>query len=54
VASLKDALNRTRVASIGPVCTEALRKTGVEVKIEASPPKLGPFIAAINEALSES
>ena len=50
--ALRDSLNRTLVASIGPVSSEALKKFGVAAGLEASPPKLGPFIAALNEALS--
>jgi uroporphyrinogen-III synthase len=52
-ASLKQSLGRTLVASIGPVCSVALRKLTVRVDIEAQPPKLGPFIEAINAALSD-
>jgi len=52
-ASLKQSLGRTLVASIGPVCSVALRKLAVRVDIEAKPPKLGPFIEAINVALSD-
>jgi Uroporphyrinogen-III synthase HemD len=52
-ASLKQSLGRTLVASIGPVCSVALRKLAVRVDIEAKPPKLGPFIEAINSALSD-
>jgi uroporphyrinogen-III synthase len=51
-ASLKQSLDRTLVASIGPVCSAALRKLAVRVDIEAQPPKLGPFIDAIDAALS--
>ncbi len=51
-ASLKQGLGRTLVASIGPVCSAALRKADVRIDIEAQPPKLGPFIDAINNALS--
>ena len=47
-------LNRSVIASIGPVCTAALNKLGVRVDIEPHPPKLGPFITAINNRLSES
>jgi hypothetical protein len=47
------SLGRTLVASIGPVCSVALRKLTVRVDIEAQPPKLGPFIEAINAALSD-
>ena len=52
-ASLKQGLDRTLVASIGPVCSAALGKLSVRVDIEAQPPKLGPFIDAINAALSD-
>jgi uroporphyrinogen-III synthase len=50
--SLKQSLGKTLVASIGPVCSAALRKFAVKIDIEAQPPKLGPFINAINQALS--
>ena len=52
-ASLKQGLDRTLVASIGPVCSAALRMLAVRIDIEAQPPKLGPFIDAINAALSD-
>jgi uroporphyrinogen-III synthase len=52
-ASLKQSLGRTLVASIGPVCSAALRKLARRVDIEAKPPKLGPFIEVINAALSD-
>ena len=51
-ASLRQSLGRTLVASIGPVCSAALRKLAVRVDLEAQPPKLGPFIEAINAALT--
>jgi uroporphyrinogen-III synthase len=51
-ASLRQSLGRTLVASIGPVCSASLRQLAVRVDIEAKPPKLGPFIDAINAALS--
>jgi uroporphyrinogen-III synthase len=54
VAPLKQSLDRTLVASIGPVCSAALRRLGVRVDIEAKPPKLGPLIEAINAVLSGS
>jgi len=41
------ALNATRVASIGPVCSAALVAAGIDVKLEASPPKLGPMLEAL-------
>ena len=45
-------LNRTLVASIGPISTAALREHGVKIALEASPPKLGPLVAALDRALS--
>jgi uroporphyrinogen-III synthase len=50
--ALRRALGRSRVASIGPVCSAMLRKLGIAVDIEASPPKLGPFIDAINRSFA--
>lgn len=51
-ASLKTALNRTLVASIGPVASAALREAGVKIGLEASPPKLGALMGALDAALS--
>ena len=48
---LKGALNRTFVASIGPVASAALREAGVKVGVEASPPKLGALLSAVDGAL---
>lgn len=48
---LETGLHRTLVASIGPVCSKALEELGVTVDIEASPPKLGPFVQALARAL---
>ena len=53
-ASLRQGLGRTLVASIGPVCSTALRKVAVRIDIEARPPKLGPFMDAINVALTDT
>jgi len=50
--TLRAGLNRTLVASVGPVSSDALRKFGVTVGLEASPPKLGPLMSALDEALS--
>jgi uroporphyrinogen-III synthase len=50
--ALRNALNRTLVASIGPVASAALREAGVKVGLEASPPKLGPLVNALDSALS--
>jgi uroporphyrinogen-III synthase len=51
-AALRDSLNRTLVASIGPVASTALRDFEVEVGLESSPPKLGALISALDNALS--
>ena len=48
---LRLALNATRIASIGPVCSDALRHHGIHVDIEARPPKLGPLLDALDAAL---
>lgn len=50
--ALTAGLNRTLIASVGPVCSEALRKFGVKVGLESHPPKLGPLMSALGEALS--
>ena len=46
-------LNRTLVASIGPVCTAALTHFEVAIGLEPRPPKLGPLVTALDEALSQ-
>ena len=51
-AELARNLNRSMVASIGPVCSRALRHYGVAPAFEASPPKLGALMAALDAALS--
>ena len=48
---VKGSLNRTFVASIGPVASAALREAGVKVSLEASPPKLGALLSAVDNAL---
>lgn len=50
--ALRAGLNRALVASIGPVCSDALKKFGVAVGVEPHPPKLGPLVSALEEALS--
>jgi len=50
-SSLAADLNRTLIASIGPISTAALREHGVRISLEASPPKLGPLVAALDRAL---
>jgi uroporphyrinogen-III synthase len=51
-AHLASDLNRSVVASIGPVCSRTLRDYGVEPTFEANPPKLGPLLSALDLALS--
>ena len=51
-SGLADQLNRLVIASIGPVCSRALREHGVTPSFEADPPKLGPLVAGLDEALS--
>ena len=50
--ALRQGLGTTLVASIGPVCSATLRRFSIKIDVEAQPPKLGPFIAAINATLS--
>ena len=50
--ALRADLGHTLIASIGPVASNALREFGLTATIEASPPKLGPLISALDEALS--
>ncbi|HEY3178124.1 MAG TPA: uroporphyrinogen-III synthase [Casimicrobiaceae bacterium] len=52
VDALRSDLGHTLIASIGPVASHALREFGLTPSIEASPPKLGPLISALDEALS--
>jgi uroporphyrinogen-III synthase len=51
-SQLAAQLNRLVIASIGPVCSRALRAHGVTPSFEADPPKLGPLVAGLEEALS--
>jgi uroporphyrinogen-III synthase len=44
--------NGVVVASIGPVCSRALRAHGITPSFEASPPKLGPLVAGLEAALT--
>lgn len=50
--ALRAALNAVLVASVGPVSTDALKKFGVGIGLEASPPKLGPLMSALDAALT--
>jgi uroporphyrinogen-III synthase len=49
---LSSQLNRLVIASIGPVCSRALREHGIKPTFEADPPKLGPLVAGLDQALS--
>ena len=49
---LQMGLNHCLVASIGPVCSAALKHYAIHVDVEPQPPKLGPFISAINARLA--
>jgi uroporphyrinogen-III synthase len=50
--ALREALNRTLVASIGPVASAALREHQVKIGLESKPPKLGALMSALDSALS--
>lgn len=50
--ALREDLNAILIASVGPVCSRALSHHGVTVTLEASPPKLGPLVEAINDFFS--
>ena len=49
--SLREAMNQIVVASIGPVASAALREARVNITVEASPPKLGALLDALERAL---
>jgi uroporphyrinogen-III synthase len=48
-ATLRPGFARMVVASVGPVCSEALEAHGVAVDLEATPPKMGPLVALVAE-----
>ncbi|HVY04354.1 MAG TPA: uroporphyrinogen-III synthase [Burkholderiales bacterium] len=48
---LRDDLNAVLIASIGPVCSAALKDAGLRIGVEASPPKLGPLVDALERSL---
>ena len=50
--ALRDALNTTLVASIGPVASAALRHQQVRIGVEAKPPKLGALLSSLEAALA--
>src|SRR5437016_5996117 len=45
--ALRRGLAHAVVASVGPVCTEALEAHGIAPDLEASPPKMGPLVALV-------
>ena len=51
--SLRDSLNRpsVAVASVGPVCTRGLNKSGITVDLEPDHPHMGNLVQAIAEYL---
>jgi uroporphyrinogen-III synthase len=51
-AALAGLLNKVVIASIGPVCSRALTARGITPTFEASPPKLGPLVMGLEQALS--
>lgn len=51
-AELAARLTGPIIASIGPVCSRALRAHGITPTCEANPPKLGPLIAALEAAFA--
>jgi uroporphyrinogen-III synthase len=45
--ALRRGLARTVIASVGPICSEALEAHGVPPDLEASPPRMGPLVALV-------
>ncbi len=50
---LMDALRRSAVCSIGPTCSGALVAAGIQVDVEASPPKMGVLVLEAARHASE-
>jgi uroporphyrinogen-III synthase len=50
--ALREGLNATLVASIGPVASAALRQEQVTIGLEAKPPKLGALLSSLETALT--
>ena len=48
-ASLQAAFGRVVVASIGPICSDALRQHGINVDLEPEHPKMGHLISTLAE-----
>jgi uroporphyrinogen-III synthase len=49
--AMSDWLRVPLIASIGPVCSQALAHYGLKAGVEADPPKLGPLLDALERAL---
>jgi uroporphyrinogen-III synthase len=47
-AQLRDALRRLVVASVGPICSDALREHGVPPDVQPEHPKLGPLVSELS------
>ena len=45
--ALRRGVARAVVASVGPVCSEALEAHGIAPDLEASPPKMGPLVVLV-------
>ena len=45
--SLRQAFSRVLIASVGPVCSEALEHFGLKVDLEPEHPKMGHLVAAV-------
>ncbi|MBI3768162.1 MAG: uroporphyrinogen-III synthase [Deltaproteobacteria bacterium] len=43
--ALRAGMARVVVGSVGPVCSEALRRAGIAVDVEPTHPKMGPLVA---------
>ncbi len=50
---VRDALNRMVVASVGSVCSEALREAGLTVDLEPEHPKMGFLVKEVAEKCQE-
>jgi uroporphyrinogen-III synthase len=51
---LRTALGRTVIASIGPTCSEEIRRSGLEPDLEASHPKMGILVTEAAAKAEES
>ena len=49
--AVREAMGRTLVASVGPVCSEALRREGFEVDFEPAHPRMKPLVQEMAAAV---